>query len=192
MKRRPDGEGPPRPARRNRRGLTPEERTLWAHVVQSAKPMPGRTLPVPEPRPEPEEKPVPAIPLLPAAKAPLRPRLLPLAGVERRLLKDLSRGSRQVDGRLDLHGMRQAEAHQALRAFLHRHHALGSKLLLVITGKGGGPDSLAGERGILRRLVPHWLADPDLRPLVIGFDVSARQHGGEGALYVRLRRRRDT
>lgn len=192
MKRRPDGDVPPKPTRRVRRGLTPEERTLWAHVVQSAKPMPGRTLPVPEPRPEPEEKPVPVVPMLSAAKAPARPRLLPLAGVERRLLKDLSCGSRQVDGRLDLHGMRQAEAHQALRMFLHRHHGLGSKLLLVITGKGGGPDSPGGERGILRRLVPHWLSDPDLRSLVVGFEVSARQHGGEGALYVRLRRRRDT
>jgi DNA-nicking Smr family endonuclease len=192
VKRRPDGETPPKPVRRTRRGLTPEERTLWAHVVQSAKPMPGRSLPAPEPLPEPEAQPDPSSPRLPAAAPPARPRLLPLAGVERRMLKDLSRGSRQVEGRLDLHGMRQAEAHQALRAFLHRHHALGSKLLLVITGKGGGPDSMTGERGILRRLVPHWLADPDLRPLVVGFEVSARQHGGEGALYVRLRRRRDT
>jgi DNA-nicking Smr family endonuclease len=191
LKRHPESDLAPKLKRKQRRGLSPEERNLWAHVAQSARPLPGKIAPAPDPVPEPDVRPapsrLPAVADLPAPK----PRLLPLAGLERRLLKELSRGNRAPEGRLDLHGMRQAEAHQALRAFLYRHHGQGSKLLLVITGKGGGPDSLAGERGILRRLVPHWLADPDLRRIVIGFEVSARQHGGEGALYVRLRRRRE-
>ncbi len=191
MKRHPESGSAPKPKRQQRRGLSPEDRNLWAHVAQSARPLPGKVAPTPDLDPAPEVGPGPSTPAALSGLPAPKPRLLPLAGVERRLLKDLARGNRAPEGRLDLHGMRQAEAHQALRGFLFRHYGQGSKLLLVITGKGGGPDSLGGERGILRRLVPHWLADPDLRRIVIGFEVSARQHGGEGALYVRLRRRRE-
>ena len=102
----------------------------------------------------------------------------------------LRRGRQGVEGVIDLHGMRQAEAHAALRGFLHRSQAEGFKVVLVVTGKGASAidDAPFGERGVLRRMVPHWLRLPDLRPLVVGFDEAARQHGGAGALYVRLRR----
>jgi DNA-nicking Smr family endonuclease len=189
-KRRPPSLDPPR-LRRHRRALSAEESHLWAHVLKGAKPLPGKAVPVLDPEPAP----TPPMPSAPAALAPepmpVRPRLLPLAGVERKMMRELSRGNRTPEARLDLHGMRQAEAHEALIGFLYRHHALGSKLVLVITGKGGTADALGGERGILRRLVPHWLADPGLRRIVVGYDESARHHGGEGALYVRLRRRRE-
>jgi DNA-nicking Smr family endonuclease len=104
----------------------------------------------------------------------------------------LRRRKRALDSVIDLHGMRQAEAHGALVAFLHRAQAGGHTVVLVVTGKGGAAsgEGLFDERGVLRRVVPHWLRLPDVRPLVLGFEEAAPHHGGAGALYVRLRRRR--
>ncbi len=87
--------------------------------------------------------------------------------------------------------MNQAEAHQALRGFLRHSQARGAKLVIVVTGKGGPLDEpafLGQERGVLKRLAPHWLREPDLRGIVLGFEEAGRAHGGSGALYVRLRR----
>ena len=87
--------------------------------------------------------------------------------------------------------MNQAEAHQALRGFLRYSQARGAKLVIVVTGKGGPfdePPPFGQERGVLRRLTPHWLREPDLRGIVLGFEEAGRAHGGSGALYVRLRR----
>jgi DNA-nicking Smr family endonuclease len=88
--------------------------------------------------------------------------------------------------------MRQEEAHVALLGFLHRAQNAGHSIVLVITGKGSAasPDSPFGERGVLRRAVPHWLRLADLRSLVVGFEEASPHHGGSGALYVRLRRKR--
>lgn len=190
--KRPRKAAPPFEAPRRRKPeISAEDQALWVHVTRSAKPLPGRK-PLPMPEPEPRLEPAPP-PRADAASPPARPRppaLLPLAGIEKRMVRDVARGKSAIDGRIDLHGMRQAEAHQALLAFIHRAHHEGAKMVLVITGKGGGLDPRGEERGVLRRLVPHWLADPVLRRLVIGFEQAARGHGGEGALYVRLRRRR--
>jgi DNA-nicking Smr family endonuclease len=101
----------------------------------------------------------------------------------------LRRGSRSVDAVIDLHGLRQAEAHAALIGFLHRSRAAGHAVVLVVTGKGVGGDDPYAERGVLRRSVPHWLRLPELRSLVLGFEEAAHHHGGGGALYIRLRRR---
>ncbi|MCG7392734.1 Smr/MutS family protein [Microvirga sp. ACRRW] len=183
--------------KRRGRNLSPEERRLWSHVARHVKPMKGKTLP---PEPEPEEvtatAPAPQVRLaLPAplpAPQPKKPSLPPLAPVERKTLQALRRGRKDVDSVIDLHGMRQEEAHFALISFLHRAQNSDYSVVLVITGKGG-PSSAGGlfdERGVLRRMVPHWLRLPDLRSLVIGFEEASPQHGGSGALYVRLRRRR--
>jgi len=96
-----------------------------------------------------------------------------------------------VDSAIDLHGMNQAQAHQALRGFLVHMQARGAKLVIVVTGKGGKQASpvWADEPGVLRRLVPQWLREADMRAVVVGFEEAGRAHGGAGALYVRLRRR---
>jgi len=120
---------------------------------------------------------------------PPAPALPPLAPLERRVRTALRRGSRSVDASIDLHGMRQAEAHAALIGFLHRSRAAGHAVVLVVTGKGGAGGDAYAERGVLRRSVPHWLRLPELRPLVVGFEEAAHHHGGGGALYIRLRRR---
>jgi DNA-nicking Smr family endonuclease len=82
-----------------------------------------------------------------------------------------------------------------LGAFLRRSQAEGAKLVLVITGKGAAASAhgpgLSDERGVLRRMVPHWLRMADLRGVVMGFEEASLRHGGGGALYVRLRRHRD-
>lgn len=177
------------------RQLSPEEKRLWSHVARHVKPMQGKALP---PEPEAEDKPAPApapAANLPPALHPLppaKPALPPMAPVERKTLQALRRGRKDVDSVIDLHGMRQEEAHFALLSFLHRAQGSGHALVLVITGKGGAAVSngLFEERGVLRRMVPHWLRLPDLRHLVIGFEEASPQHGGSGALYVRLRRRR--
>ena len=180
------------------RQLSPEEKRLWSHVARHVKPMQGKALP---PEPEPEDKPAPATAPAPVVAAPRpalpplpssKPAMPPLAPVERRTLQALRRGRKDVDSVIDLHGMRQEEAHFALLSFLHRAQSSGHGLVLVITGKGGAAVStgLFEERGVLRRMVPHWLRLPDLRHLVIGFEEASPQHGGSGAIYVRLRRRR--
>jgi len=100
----------------------------------------------------------------------------------------------QVGARIDLHGLTQVAAHQRLRHFLADAQHAGHGLVLVITGKGSGRGldgalPFGDERGVLRRAVPHWLAEADLRAVVLGFEEAGPRHGGSGALYVRLRRR---
>jgi DNA-nicking Smr family endonuclease len=119
--------------------------------------------------------------------APPPPRLAPLT---RRTKKRIARGNHAIDGRLDLHGMTQAEAHDALFGFLRAKQARGAKVVLVITGKGARGSDDGGGRGVLKRMVPMWLGMPDFRGLIIGFESAAIGHGGEGALYVSLRKAR--
>jgi DNA-nicking Smr family endonuclease len=141
-----------------------------AEAVTSAHPRAAPQPPVPKPKPPP-----------PPALAPL----------DRRFKQRLARGTKAIDARIDLHGMTQAEAHAALARFLHRAQADGAKVVLVITGKGKRGDDGERERGVLRRQVPQWLRMPELRDLVVGFEEAAIGHGGEGALYVRVRRGRE-
>jgi DNA-nicking Smr family endonuclease len=180
---------------RRTRMLTPEERRLWAAVARATVPLAGRVLPPEEalakqPAP-PSPPPAPRAP--PPASTPAA--IKPLEPLERRKVRALSRGRTSADAILDLHGLTQVEAHGALIHFLRRAQAAGHSLVLVVTGKGAplGRSGLSGqptERGVLRRMVPHWLALPDLRPLVLGFEEAGPRQGGGGALYVRLRRHR--
>ena len=181
--------------------LTEADLALWRTVTEGVTPLrPAKPAPVAaEPAPEP-----PAVPdaggaagtisaeAAAAPKAPPGPP--PLAPLDRRLRQRLARGAAAVEDRIDLHGLTQAEAHRRLAAFLEGAQARGHRLVLVITGKGrAGEESWFGAhdgRGVLRRLVPQWLGLPEFRRLVVGFEPAQRTHGGEGALYVRVRRRR--
>ncbi|MEZ5799506.1 MAG: Smr/MutS family protein [Nitratireductor sp.] len=98
--------------------------------------------------------------------------------------RKLRKGRLEIDGRIDLHGMNEFEAHERLYRFLLNEKASGSRLVLVITGKG------ARSGGILRNAVPRWLGEANFRPLVNGCRQAHLSHGGEGALYVRIRRTR--
>src|SRR5262249_13638824 len=177
---------------KRRRVLSQEERVLWMTVTKSVAPM--RDLPGDEDSEEASSsQPMPAAraitltakkPVLPETKAPP-----PLAPLGRRMKQRVARGKETIDGRLDLHGLTQSEAHATLLRFLRAASTRGARLVLVITGKGARASD--GERGGLKRQVPHWLALPEFRALVVGFEDAHIAHGGEGALYVRVRRARD-
>jgi DNA-nicking Smr family endonuclease len=189
---------------RRRRGLTEEDAALWAEVTETVAPLKRRRRPrkrtsPPEAgaQPEPAAPPVQPVSAVPRTKpsapksVPRRPAIPPLAPIDRQERRRVVRGTRALEGRIDLHGMRQSEAHEALRGFLSSAQARGQKVVLVITGKGaaGSPaHGLGEERGVLRRLVPLWLGMADLRPVVLGFEEAHPGHGGGGALYVHLRR----
>jgi DNA-nicking Smr family endonuclease len=182
---------------RRKRALSEEERALWDSVAKQTRPLRKNPRPaklVQETEAPSVAKPVTrAEPMLPAkpARAPksdLLPSPPPLAPLGRRERSQLSRGRKEIDARLDLHGMTQTRAHRVLSDFLHRAHADGLTFVLIITGKGKmGAES---ERGVLRRQVPQWLSLPEFRTLVVGFEEAHIGHGGAGALYVRIRRMR--
>jgi DNA-nicking Smr family endonuclease len=178
-------------AARRHRSLSEEERALWESVAKqvkplrkkprAAKPLNAVVAPQADPRPAAPLRPMPSVQVAKPKPAP------PLAPLGRRERSRLSRGRSEIDARIDLHGMTQLRAHRALLSFLQRAHADGATFVLVITGKGkvGGAEE---ERGVLRRQVPHWLSLPEFRALVVGFEEAHIGHGGEGALYVRIRR----
>jgi DNA-nicking Smr family endonuclease len=194
VKRPPILDLPPSP--RRKRALSEEEHVLWETVAKEFKPLRKKPRAA---KAAPADEPVVATPLAtpksPTAKPTTiaKPRAVPsappLAPLGRRERSQLSRGRKNIDARLDLHGMTQTRAHRALLTFLRRASNEGLTFVLVITGKGRtvGPDS---ERGVLRRQVPEWLSLPEFRSLVVGFEEAHIGHGGEGALYVRVRRER--
>lgn len=176
-----------------RRRLSDEERVLWTGYSRSITPLDPAREPVEAAEPAAgDDKPAPAAPL----RAPVRRQkppeksAPPLAPLGRQLKQRVARGREPIEARLDLHGYTQMQAHAALLRFLHRAQADGVKMALVVTGKGTGKAGSAQERGVLKRQVPLWLALPEFRSLVVGFEDAHTGHGGEGALYVRLRRAR--
>jgi DNA-nicking Smr family endonuclease len=162
--------------------LSEEEWQLWLHVADQVKPLPGKARVKPSISPKPISAAPAVAPKMAVPPPPIVPSPPPLAAIETRLRSQVQRGQRAPDGVLDLHGFRQDEAHDRLLAFLHRKQGQGAKLVIVITGKGQSGS------GVLKRLVPLWLGEPQLRGLIIGFEDAAQHHGGSGALYVRLRR----
>ncbi|MBP0617270.1 Smr/MutS family protein [Jiella mangrovi] len=183
---------------RRKRSLSEEDRRLWASVARQAVPMKGRSLddlPAPLPDPAPAAKPAPGGQAKPATgmSAALKgQRMVPMAipaalhPIERPTRRKIAKGRLAIDARIDLHEMTQSAAHAALSRFLAQAQAMGLRHVLVITGRG----MPGGSRGILRRVVPQWFASAPFRSLVSGFDSAERHHGGEGALYVRIRRLR--
>lgn len=171
---------------------------LWGRVARSARPLGGHALPedwaeIHEPaepesagnsRPEARQSPLKGE-LSGKTPAAARPPVV-LKPIERPVTRKIARGRLPLEARIDLHGLMQAEAHDLLRAFLLRAHERGLRHVLVITGKG----TSRGSEGVLKRAVPQWLATTDFRFLVSGYETAARGHGGEGALYIRLKRQR--
>lgn len=203
--------------KRRPRFLTPEEAELWAHVTRHdeplARPLARALNDAPDQAPEaknsaeaaPPEAQIAPNPPAPDEVSPPKKRAAarrapsppPTAPFEPRVARHLARGRREIDARLDLHGLRQQDAYFALRQFLARSQAAGHRHVLIITGKGEKAGAeyerdywMSEQRGVLRRLVPQWLSEPDFRAMVVSYAESALKHGGSGALYVTLRRRR--
>ena len=201
-----------------KRTITADEAELWEHTTRSLEPVKAKPRvaslpatpesplsvapPPPPPPPRASAAPPKSMPDRSARAKPSAPAVPssrhappPLADFDRRKARQIASGKVEVDARIDLHGLRQADAHARLRAFLLEAHARGFKTVLVITGKGGEEPAdrlgdLAGERqrGVLRRNVPHWLGEPELRVIVLSFTPAGVRHGGAGALYVQLRK----
>jgi DNA-nicking Smr family endonuclease len=196
------------------RKLQEEERALWSEITRSVRPLARRSAVSPAgsgtkrqllvaaagsgaskpPASKPPASKVSAS--KPSASKPSHKALLipapppRIEGLHRRQKQRLARGVEPIDARLDLHGRTLAQAHAALLRFLRGAQANGARLVLVITGKGAGTERHPVERGILYRQVPLWLALPEFRGYVIGFEQAHARHGGVGALYIRLRRHR--
>lgn len=185
-----------------RRKISPEELELWQHVAKSVRPIKRpRKKPVAEAAPETKSAPAPpgkmkkpkaAPPPQPAAPAPppAKPHHLTHGlshGIDRRQAERFRKGKLEIEGKIDLHGRTQQAAHDDLLAFLRRARDYGKRCVLVVTGKG----MTTSKTGILRQAVPRWLNEPGFRPLVLAFDYAEPHHGGEGALYVLLKRVRE-
>lgn len=191
-------------------GRLEDDAALWARVVETAEPLTNKNrfidletpLKPPKPRqaapkaktPAPEDAVPPASPARTRQpKITVKKALSPKAGLDRQTARKLDKGNLAIEARIDLHGMRQREAHSALRKFLHWARGKDYRHVLVITGKGSLRDEGTSfyeedARGVLRQAVPHWLSHGDLAPLIVSFSEAPRRLGGEGALYVRLRR----
>lgn len=186
-----------------RRGVvSDEERRLWVSIARTVKPLRGKALPDLPPEPPAvgmaaalDSAPPPPV----AASAPPGASLAksaarrggvaaappPLHPIERPVRRKIGRGRIPLDDRIDLHGLTEAVAHGTLLFFLRRAQSEGYRHVLVITGRGAS----FGSTGILKRAMPHWFSTGDFRHLVAGFEPAERGHGGEGAFYVRVRRR---
>src|SRR4029078_1505987 len=164
------------------RGLSDEDRTVWETVTRKIKPLQSaRRAPIAPATVAAARKPgAPKIGPTSSTNPAQSPSAPPLAPLTRREKQRVARGHDAIDARLDLHRYTQTEANGELLRFLRRASAQEKRLVLVITGKSG----------ILRREVPRWLALPEFRGMVMSVELSAIRHGGEGALYVRVRRER--
>jgi DNA-nicking Smr family endonuclease len=177
-----------------RRPLSEEDIALWEAVRHSVTPLkrPRRAKPVAAPlatKPAALAPDVVAEPARPASSAPAAPKRAAAspAPFDTALARKLKRGTVEPVSRIDLHGLRQDEAHAALLGFLRRAQGEGARVALIITGKGGS-GAEGEERGVLRRAVPRWLSGAEFRPFVVSVSVAHRGHGGDGALYVHVRK----
>jgi DNA-nicking Smr family endonuclease len=178
--------------RRPVRRPTQDELLLWRHAMRGVVPAHPQP-PAAEPLPQSAEAPA-RVAGLPRSAHPSRAPSLPARptqrldpsgpiDLDRRSWQRLRRGRYPVDARLDLHGMTQAQAHDALSAFLSAAQARGNRCVLVITGRG----SMGG--GALRAMTPRWLDESPNRQRLLTYAPARPRHGGDGAIYVLLRRR---
>lgn len=198
----------------NRKGSAGEDRALWEHVTQSVTPLNNKRAAATKKRSD-DSPPVPPTPAAtprktraakPAATAtpqrstrdigtasnkaatatPTKPSRTH-AGFDRATETKLRKGQLDIEGRIDLHGMTQDEAYRALTRFVTRAYAQYKRTLLVITGKG----RVSQGGGILRRLLPLWVGEHDLKHCVLAVTPAASKDGGDGAFYLRLRKHKD-
>lgn len=176
-----------------RRELKAEERALFETAMKDAV----RSVKPAAPKPKPGS--AKAGKMHGAMSAPARAASSPAkpGGLDGNTAARLKRGVLEPEARLDLHGLTERAAHRALSGFLHDAASRGARLVLVVTGKGGKPAASdkpfdferdGRTRGVLKTMVPRWLAEPELSRFVADVRGAHRRHGGEGALYVYLRK----
>lgn len=179
---------------KNGRALSEEEKKLWKFVTRGDEPLhTEKNEKVPGEKPKPvrhgearkyKPAPLPVIKQDTKHKKIITPVLGQYANIDANTAERFRKGNYPIEATLDLHGMTSEKAHAALIRFIGSHHKRKSRCLLVITGKGK-----TGE-GVLRRALPGWLADDALAAMILAFDNAKAKHGGSGAFYVLLRRKR--
>ncbi len=190
--------------RKRRKLLSKEDLRQWAHVTRSVAPLPHRMpLQIDDDDPSalsPDIDDPPAEQSLPRVMVRLKPQVQDVSrpqsrlvhgstdGIDKRTADRFKKGNMSLDGRIDLHGMTRDHAHDALVHFMRQSIKAKHRVVLVITGKG----RQSGGQGILKAEVPRWLNEPMLRPHILSFSYAQPKHGGNGALYVYLKRDRTT
>lgn len=175
-----------------------KERELWRTAMRDVRPLRGQKAAKPKTEDTPSAPPKPSAPKAqatkPSAPAPPPPKPEPpelaigrIADVDKRLAERLRRGQLSIEGKLDLHGLTQQEAHDQLSGFIALSQKQGRRCILVVTGKGAWREGA----GILREMVPRWLNERLNRARVLAIAQAQPQHGGAGALYILLKRLRD-
>lgn len=179
-----------------KKGMSHEDRILWGKVARSVRALPGRmeSLGEFEQLLNGEKNDEPAAKRRRLKSDPAEVQEMPSTRqqpsgthhpIERPVTRKISKGRLALEARIDLHGLVQSEAHSLLHSFIVHAHERGMRHVLVITGKG----SSLGSEGALKRAVPMWFSKPEFRFLISGYEQAARNHGGDGALYVRLKRK---
>ena len=166
----------------SRRTVSAEERTLFEETVKGTR----------KDAPKPAKKSASTAAKL---KSPQKPQAPALDGNTDRRMR---RGELEPDARLDLHGLTEASAYRAVVTFVRAAHGRGHRLVLIVTGKGKPVDRdapfdlelVTRSRGVLKTMTPRWLKEPELAKFIATVRTSHRRHGGEGALYVYLRKAR--
>ncbi len=179
------------------RELTDEEKRLWSFYTKDIKPTAADF------DWKPTEKPASEFKIKSPQKSNFRSaRKAELSNHESLENKDnnwgrkLSQGKAKVDGKIDLHGLTCLQAHDKLHDYLDRARAQGKRVVLVVTGKGGPKSNLEDfsfndferGRGVLKREVPMWLSGASMRHMIVSYQQARQRDGGEGALYVVLKR----
>ena len=190
------------PGKSAAKALSPEDRALWDNVRGTIEPLeahersgkqdhdPDITTPDAPFTPSRRKKIVAPDNFTPKQQEKPAPAATP-GQIDRRAQRKIARGQTPIDSTLDLHGMTQQQAFSRLQSHIEAASDAGQRCILVITGKGVGPDR--GEdtgKGVLRRNLPDWLANQALSGLVSGIAPAGRAHGGGGAFYVRLKKQR--
>jgi DNA-nicking Smr family endonuclease len=157
----------------SRRKTTEDEKALFRQVIDEPRPLKAAT-----------RKP---------ATKPKKPVARTAAGLDGSTVEKLKRGAREPQARVDLHGLTEARAHQRLLSFLRGAQKNGVRLVLVITGignprRGENAEWMTSPHGVLKQMVPRWLNESEFAALVSGSGLAHRRHGGDGALYVYLRK----
>jgi DNA-nicking Smr family endonuclease len=166
------------------RRLSPDEEALWARVIDSVRPLHGERPPSPKAPPAaPPARPVAWPARTPAGRR--GPGQTLDGGWDRRLI----RGAVQPDATLDLHGHDLATAYHLLDRGLAAAIAGGARVLLLVTGNPPGPERPV-KRGAIRAAVGDWLAASRHAGDIAAVRAAHPRHGGAGALYIILRRRR--
>ena len=181
-----------------KRPLKPEEQRIWGMVAATVHPLHGRSEPIPSPPrggtddavvrvgksgSPPPPRSGPHFPTPAASRPAPPPKGEGKRDIEPNRKHRIAKSREEIGGRIDLHGLTQDRARAALEAFLGRAWDEGWRAVLVITGKGVQGD------GVLKKRAPDWLGAAHLSHIVAGISDAHRRHGGDGALYVALKRK---